>query len=82
MDHIDAKRTRRLPGLVIVGGTAVLALMLFRVPLATVFTIGLLLVCPLLMVGMHTRSHGGESAASPSEARADRKDPIERPDLP
>ncbi len=51
MDRIDAKRTRLAPVLVIVAGLVVLAVMLFRVPLATVFTVGLLLVCPLLMMG-------------------------------
>ncbi len=72
MDRIDAKRTRLAPALVIVAGLVVLAVMLFRVPLATVFTVGLLLVCPLLMVGMHGGGHGGGHATHADEIRADR----------
>ena len=68
MDRIDAKRTRLAPVLVIVAGLVVLAVMLFRVPIATVFTLGLLLVCPLLMVGMH----GGGHANHADKSRGDR----------
>jgi hypothetical protein len=73
MDRIDAKRTRLAPVLVIVGGLVILAVMLFRVPLATVFTVGLLLVCPLLMVGMHGGGHAGGHATHADESRADRE---------
>lgn len=64
MDRIDAKRTRLGPVLVILTGLVVLAVMLFRVPLATVFTLGLLLVCPLLMVGMHGGGHANHAHKS------------------
>ncbi|MFN8233176.1 MAG: DUF2933 domain-containing protein [Actinomycetota bacterium] len=39
-------------------GVVVVAITLFRLPLATIFTLGLLLVCPLLMMGMHGGGHG------------------------
>lgn len=68
MDRIDAKRTRFGPVLVILTGLVVLAVMLFQVPLATVFTLGLLLVCPLLMAGMH----GGGHANHADQSRGDR----------
>jgi sugar phosphate permease len=74
MNRIDDKRTRFAPVIVIVAGLIVLAVTLFRVPLATVFTVGLLLVCPLLMVGMHAAGHGGEHAWHADEIGADRGD--------
>lgn len=73
MDRIDARRNRLAPVLVIVAGLVFLAVMLFRVPLATVFTVGLLLVCPMLMVGMHGGGHGGGHATHADEIRADRR---------
>ena len=41
------------PALLIVVGVALLAMTLFRAPLPTVFTLGVLLICPLLMLGIH-----------------------------
>jgi len=51
-------------------GAVVVAVTLFRVPLATVFTLGVLLICPLLMIGMHSGGHGGEHTMA-DEVRAD-----------
>jgi len=52
----------------------VVAVTLFRVPLATVFTLGVLLICPLLMIGMHGGGHGAEH----STADDVREDPNDR----
>lgn len=61
MDRSDTKRAKL--GLVaIAAGLVALAVMLFRVPLATLFTLGLLLLAPLLMVGLHGGSHGSGHA--------------------
>ena len=58
MDANDVKQSRVLSRVLIATVLIVLAVTLFRVPLATVFTLGVLLICPLLMVGMHG-GHGG-----------------------
>lgn len=82
MDRIEGRRMegrhmRVRTVILVVVGLVVLAVTLFRVPLATVFTLGLLLICPLLMVGMHGGGHGGGHANSPddvgsgSDARVD-----------
>lgn len=55
-------------------GAVVVAMTLFRVPLATVFTFGVLLICPLLMIGMHGGGHGAEH----STADDVREDPNDR----
>jgi hypothetical protein len=56
--------------LLVLAGAVVVAVTLFRVPLATVFTLGVLLICPLLMVGMHGGGHGAEHTTG-DEVRAD-----------
>lgn len=66
MDVNDGKPTKLRTTVVVATVLAVLAVMLFRVPLAMVFTIGVLLICPLLMVGMHgahSGGHGGQGGA-------------------
>ena len=50
----------------------VVAVTLFRVPLATVFTLGVLLICPLLMIGMHGGGHGAEHSTA-DDVREDLK---------
>lgn len=43
---------------IVLVGAAILSVTLLKVPLATVLLVGLLLLCPLLMAGMHgSRSH-------------------------
>ena len=64
MDRMEGRRTKLRTVVLVAVGLAVLAVMLFRVPLATVFSLGLLLICPLLMVGMHGRHHGGQASSS------------------
>ena len=50
--------TFRLPvGVLAAIGAAAVAVGLFRVPLGTVLFLGLLLLCPLMMAGMHGGGH-------------------------
>lgn len=60
MDDMRVGRGRFFTGLVVGIGLALVVVALFRVPLATVFGFGVLLICPLLMMGMHS-GHGGDS---------------------
>ena len=50
--------------LLVTAAAAVVAVALFRVPLATVFTVGVVLICPLMMFGMH----GSHGTHGPTEA--------------
>jgi hypothetical protein len=68
----EGRRPRLRTSLLVAAGVVVVAVTLFRVPLATVFTLGVLLVCPLLMVGMHGGGHGADHAAD--EVRSDPPD--------
>ena len=72
MDANDVKRTKLRTRVLVATVLVVLAVTLFRVPLATVFTLGVLLICPLLMVGMHGGHGGGhgDHAASADDVRA------------
>lgn len=68
----DVKQAKLRTRVLVATGLVVLAVTLFRVPLATVFTLGVLLICPLLMVGMHGGHGGGhgDHAASADDVRA------------
>ena len=72
MDANDVKRSGVQSRVLIATVLVMLAVPLFRVPLATVFTLGVLLICPLLMVGMHGGHGGGhgDHAASADDVRA------------
>ena len=72
MDANDVKRAKVRTSVLVATVLVVLAVTLFRVPLATVFTLGVLLICPLLMVGMHGGHGGGhgDHAASADDVRA------------
>ena len=62
-----------IPTLLLLGaGLIVVAVTVFHVPLASVFSIGVLLICPLLMIGMH-RGHGSHraDASGPEHSRTD-----------
>lgn len=75
MDRIDSKRTKPRTVVLVAAGLVVLAVTLSRIPLATVFSLGVLLICPLLMVGMHGGhggGHHGEHPASADQRGADR----------
>jgi len=60
---LEGRRPKLRTVLLALGGIVVVAA-LFRVPLATVFTLGVLLICPLLMIGMHGGGHGAEHSTS------------------
>lgn len=57
---------------------AIVAVGLFKVPLGTVLLLGLLLLCPLMMAGMHGGGHShGQSGGSHDDhtgAATDRED--------
>jgi len=58
--------------LVVTTVIAVVAVVGFGIPLGTLLIIGLVLCCPLMMLGMHGGGHdhgGGSSAGEASEAR-------------
>lgn len=57
MNGIHQGRSRFGAALLIGAAAAVVAVALFQAPLATVFTFGVVLICPLMMFGMHG-SHG------------------------
>ena len=57
MTPLEGRRPRLRTVLLAAAGVVVVAVTL-RVPLATVFTLGVLLICPLLMFGMHGGGHG------------------------
>ena len=58
MDRNEVHPRSRGIWILVGAGALVLAVTLFRIPLATVFILGLVLLCPLLMVGMHGGGHG------------------------
>lgn len=75
--------TFRLPVLLAAIGAAAAAVGLFGVPLGSVLLVGLLLLCPLMMAGMHGGGHshgqvGGsheghtEAAPGPDDTDASR----------
>lgn len=74
MTPFEGRRPKLRTLLLALGGVIVVAVTLFRVPLATVFTLGVLLICPLLMIGMHGGGHGAEH----STADDVREDPNDR----
>lgn len=57
-----ARRWRIRPSWVVLGALGVLGLIVLGIPLATLLYIGVLLLCPLMMVGMHA-GHGGHDAS-------------------
>ena len=75
MNHETQRRRRYGPGLAVAAVAAVLAVGLFGVPLGSVLFVGLLLLCPLMMMGMHgghdtgsdvsVHDHGPIDAGSP-----------------
>lgn len=67
----DVKQGKLRTRVLVATGLVVLAVTLFRVPLATVFTLGVLLICPLLMMGMHGGHGGGhgDHAAAADDVR-------------
>jgi hypothetical protein len=76
--HIDERRAKNRYLLLIGAGVVLVAVTFFRVPLATVFLLGLVLMCPLMMFGMHGGhggAHGtpGDDVNTRKDDRADRR---------
>ena len=69
MNHGTAQTSRR-PLIAVALGVAVVALTVFKVPLGTLLLLGLVLLCPLLMAGMHGggHDHGGQHHADEEDA--------------
>jgi len=68
MDHQTIGGRKLRPGWLVAAGVAVVALVALGVPLASLLYVGVLLLCPLLMMGMHGGGHGHGSDGLP-EAR-------------
>jgi hypothetical protein len=76
MDRQTMGRTRIRPAWIVAAGFAVLALVAAGVPLASLLYVGILLLCPLLMAGMH----GGHGQAHGHTAHPGEPDRVESPD--
>jgi Protein of unknown function (DUF2933) len=73
VNPFDGARPKLRTVLLALAGTVLVAVTLFRIPLATVFALGVLLICPLMMVGMHGGRHTADRSA-PDEVRIDPTD--------
>jgi len=58
VEHKPSQQRKARTILLVAAAVALLGVTVFKVPLATILLIGLLLVCPLMMVGMHSGGHG------------------------
>jgi hypothetical protein len=68
MDH-GSEFGRRLPLIALAVAGAAIAVAVFGVPLRSVLLLGLLLLCPLLMAGMHGGGHAhGQAPRQSGEA--------------
>jgi hypothetical protein len=74
MDHQTMGGTRIRPAWVVAAGLAVLVLVAFGIPLVSLLYVGILLLCPLMMAGMH----GGHGQGH--DAHAEEPDRLESPD--
>ena len=74
----------RMHHLLMIGAALVLIVLtaagVVGAPLVTLLLIGLLLLCPLMMLGMHAgvREHGGEQAPDGSETRGPQREGVDR----
>jgi sugar phosphate permease len=73
VNPFEGTRPRLRTVLLAVAAMTLVAVTLFRVPLATIFTLGVLLVCPLMMIGMHGGGHGADHSPA-DEAQTDPTD--------
>ena len=64
MDHPTTGRSRIRPGWLVVAGVGLLALVAAGIPLGSLLYIGVLLLCPLLMAGMHGGHHRAQGHAA------------------
>ena len=67
MDHPTTGRSRIRPGWLVVAGVGLLALVAAGVPLVSLLYVGVLLLCPLLMAGMHGGHRGHDAQAKGPE---------------
>jgi hypothetical protein len=74
MDHQTIGGTKIRPAWIVAAGLAVIALVAFGVPLVSLLYVGVLLLCPLMMAGMH----GGHGRGH--DTHAQESDRIESPD--
>ena len=77
MDHQTMGRTKIRPAWLVAAGLAVLALVALGVSLVSLLYVGILLLCPLLMAGMHGghgQDHGHDAHAEDPE-RVESSDP-------
>jgi hypothetical protein len=76
MDHRTLRRPRVRPGWVVAAALAAVALVAVGIPLASLLYVGVLLLCPLMMLGMHGGhgSHGVEQSHSPDHALPPERD--------
>lgn len=74
MDHQPMGGIKIRPAWIVAAGLAVLALVAVGVPLGTLLFVGVLLLCPLLMAGMHG-GHGQAHDHETHSAEPGRADP-------
>lgn len=77
MDRQTIGKTKIRPAWLVAAGLAVLALVALGVPLVSLLYVGILLLCPLLMAGMHGghgQDHGHEAHTEDPE-RVESSDP-------
>ena len=73
MDHRTMGGTKVRPAWIIAAGLVVVALVALGVPLVSLFYVGVLLLCPLLMAGMH----GGHGQGHDRGGRHEDRDGLE-----
>jgi len=76
MDHQAMGGMKIRPAWIVAAGLAVLALVAAGIPLVSLLYVGILLLCPLLMAGMH----GGHGQAHSHEAHPEEPDRFESSD--
>lgn len=76
MDHQTTGRTRIRPAWIVAAALAVLLLVAFGVPLVSLLYVGILLLCPLMMAGMH----GGHGQVHAHEGHSQESDQAESSD--
>lgn len=77
MDDGTMRRSKIRPSWVVLAALGVLGLLAVGIPLATLLYVGVLLLCPLLMAGMHG-GHGRHDASVQSHDRSTASDDADR----
>lgn len=55
-------RARLRTALIVIGLGAAAGLAIFRIPLQSIFVLGIVLLCPLLMLGLHASGGHGQGS--------------------